>query len=99
LGPPADRITLESAVAHIRSRYEAEPDPDRLLGDRFTVLELRKLHEAVAGEELDRDMFRREMRDKLTGTAEMSKGTRGRPAELFRRRGRHEPHQRVGDSA
>jgi len=87
------RLIIDSAVAHIRARYEAEPDPDQLLRERFTVLELRKLHEAVAGEPLDRDMFRREMKDKLIGTGEMSKGTRGRPAELFRRRRRHEPHQ------
>ena len=90
------RLIIDSAVEHIRSRYEAEPDPDRLLGETFTVLELRKLHEAVTGEPLDRDMFRREMRDRLIGTGAMSKGTRGRPAELFRRRGRHEPHQRAG---
>ena len=77
---------VAEAVAHLRFRYDQEPDPERLLGERFTVLQLRRLHEAVAGHELDRDMFRRAMKWKLAGTGEMSEGTRGRPAELFRRR-------------
>lgn len=76
---------VREAVKHIRSRYEREPDPDRLLGETFTIFELRRLHEIVAGDRLDRDMFRREMKDKLIATGEMSRGTRGRPAELFRR--------------
>lgn len=79
---------IDKAVENIRSRYENEPDPDRLLGKTFTIFELRKLHEVIAGQDLDRDLFRREMKEKLVATGEMSKGTRGRPAELFRRRGR-----------
>jgi 8-oxo-dGTP diphosphatase len=77
---------IAAAVEHIRSRYEEEPDPERLLGEKFTVLQLRQLHEAVAGHGLDRDGFRRQMQWKLLGTGELSEGTRGRPAELFRRR-------------
>jgi ADP-ribose pyrophosphatase YjhB (NUDIX family) len=88
------RLIIDSAVAHLRSRYEADPDPDRLLGNDFTVLELRRLHEVILGERLDPDIFRREMRDKLIPTGEMSEGTRGRPAELFRRRARSEPRPR-----
>jgi 8-oxo-dGTP diphosphatase len=80
------RLIIEAAVRHIRSRYEAQPDPDRLLGDAFTVRQLRLLHEAVAGEKLDRDWFRREMKDDLEPSGVMSEGTRGRPAELYRRR-------------
>lgn len=85
------RLIIAAAVDHIRSRYEADPDPDRLLGSEFTMLQLRLLHEAVAGEGLDRDAFRREMKPKLVPTGELSVGTRGKPAELFRRRPRHEP--------
>ena len=55
----ADIIKL--AVDDLRSRYEAKPDPDGLLGEEFTLRELRLAHEAVAGEELQRDAFRRAM--------------------------------------
>ncbi len=74
------------AVEHIRSRYADTPDPDHLLDDQFTVLELRLAHEAIAGRPLQRDRFRRTMEPQLFPTGEMAAGTRGRPAELFRRR-------------
>ncbi len=32
-----------------RARYRDKPDPDRLLGEEFTLRELRLCHEAVAG--------------------------------------------------
>lgn len=75
------------AKNEVRERYAAEPDPDRLLGPRFTLRELRRVHEAVAGEDLGRDRFRRAMQNMLEGTEtfEEHTGTRGRPAELFRR--------------
>lgn len=73
------------AGEHIRSRYADEPDPDRLLGEEFTLRELRLAHEAVRGEDLQRDSFRRAMEPKLLATGAMATGGRGRPAELFRR--------------
>jgi 8-oxo-dGTP diphosphatase len=73
------------AVADTRRRYEGRPDPDGLLPDTFTVLELRRVHAAVAGRPLQKDTFRRAMDPYLVGTGEMTSGTRGRPAELFRR--------------
>ncbi|MFZ0832515.1 MAG: NUDIX domain-containing protein [Mycobacterium sp.] len=73
------------AVRHIRSRYEDEPDPDHLLDDEFTVRELRLVHEAIAGRPLQRDTFRRTMEPHLVATGAMTAGSRGRPAELFRR--------------
>lgn len=76
------------AKTDIRERYEAEPDPERLLGHRFTMRELRQVHEAIAGRKLQRDRFRRTMEPRLVGTGvvEENTGTRGRPAELFRRK-------------
>src|SRR5271166_2274373 len=52
---------IARAVDHIRSRYLAEPDPDRLLDDEFTLRELRLAHEAIVGVALQRDAFRRTM--------------------------------------
>jgi ADP-ribose pyrophosphatase YjhB (NUDIX family) len=74
-----------AAVEHIESRYDANADPERLLPEVFTILQLRKVHEAIAGRPLDRDWFRRHMKDKVEATGEMAVGARGRPAELYRR--------------
>jgi ADP-ribose pyrophosphatase YjhB (NUDIX family) len=76
---------IDLAVRHLRLRYEGAPDPDRLLGTSFTLRELRLVHEAVAGHALQKDTFRRRMEPLLVATGRMSAGTRGRPAELFRR--------------
>lgn len=73
------------AKEFVRSRYEAEADPERLLGPRFTLSELKQVHEAVLGHDIDRFVFRRAMKDLVVGT-EVMKDTGGRPAELFRRR-------------
>lgn len=76
---------IEYAIDDMQPRYARAPDPDWLLGEEFTLLELRLAHEAVAGEELRRDAFRRKMVDKLDATDTMIVSGRGRPAELFRR--------------
>ena len=76
---------IELAVDHVRSHYADKPDPDGLLGDEFTLRDLRLAHEAVAGRPLQRDTFRRAMEPQLVATGSMTAGTRGRPAELFRR--------------
>ncbi|OMB94441.1 NUDIX hydrolase [Mycobacterium sp. NS-7484] len=77
---------IELAVTDVRTHYATAPDPDRLLGDTFTLRDLRLIHEAVAGHELQRDTFRRTMQDQLEATGDFSARGRGRPAELFRRR-------------
>lgn len=84
------RLIIESAVTNLRSRYKAEADPDWVLGPEFTMRDLRRLHQTIAGRSLDRDVFRRDMTDKglVTRTGERIEGGRGRPAELFRRRPR-----------
>ncbi|WP_197379965.1 NUDIX hydrolase [Mycolicibacterium mengxianglii] len=74
------------AVEDLRGRYATTPDPDRLLGDTFTMRQLRAAHEAVAGYELQRDWFRRTMEPQLIATGTTVAAGRGRPAELFRRR-------------
>jgi 8-oxo-dGTP diphosphatase len=76
------------AKQHIRSRYLSRPDPDRLLGTKFTLRELHQVHEDVAGDKLPRDKFRRAMEPQLipTGVINDNTGARGRPAEFFRRK-------------
>jgi 8-oxo-dGTP diphosphatase len=82
---------VKRAKEHVRSRYEEQPDPDRLLGTTFTLRELRLVHDAVADNDeppWDRDAFRRRMHNLLvpTGVKSENTGSRGRPAQLFRRR-------------
>jgi 8-oxo-dGTP diphosphatase len=76
---------IARAVDDLRPRYAAAPDPDGLLGPQFTLRELRLAHEAVAGEPLQRDWFRRVMQPRLVATGRFAAPGRGRPAELFRR--------------
>ena len=75
----------QAADEHIRANYLNKPDPGHLLGDEFTLRELRIAHEAVADHGLQRDTFRRAMEPHLVATGATTIGTRGRPAELFRR--------------
>jgi 8-oxo-dGTP diphosphatase len=75
---------ITRAVATVRASYELAPDPERLLTEPFTILQLRLAHEAVVGAKLQRDTFRRLMEPQLAGTGKTTAGARGRPAELFR---------------
>lgn len=77
---------LRAAVDEVRAEYRDRPDPRGLLGEDFTLRELRELHEVVLGESLQRDTFRRTMAPGLRGTGRMSDGGKGRPAALFRNR-------------
>jgi 8-oxo-dGTP diphosphatase len=77
---------IRQAAETIRGSYELAPDPERLLTEPFTILQLRLLHEFVVGRKFQRDTFRRLMEPQLVGTGKTTAGTRGRPAELFRLR-------------
>ena len=89
---------VAAAVDDVRERYEfrgrsvgVAPDPDGFLGAPFTLHQLRRVHEAVVGEDMHKDNFNRRMKDGLRpvkerGEIAMSSGLRGRPATLYRRR-------------
>lgn len=74
------------AAQHVRREHETGPDPFGLLPEPFTLLDLRRLHEAVAGEMLVKDTFRRRMQHQLTETGEIREGVVGKPARLWVRR-------------
>lgn len=86
---------VAAAVTALRERYEIRqryvdvaPDPDGFLPDPFTLHQLRKVHEAVVGEELHKDNFARRMKPFLEpvlrdGEPVLSDGLRGRPAALW----------------
>ena len=86
-GPlPYDHADIVAAAKkELRRRYANRPDPEHLLGPRFTIRELRDVHEAIAGKTLQKDTFRRAMEPQLRGTGTLSFGTVGRPSQRFRR--------------
>ena len=57
--PYDHKAIVAAAVRELRRRYAARPDPEHLLGPRFTSRELRDVHEAVAKKTLQKDTFRR----------------------------------------
>lgn len=76
---------VEFAVDGLRNEYQRAPDPAGLLEEPFTVRRLRGLHEAVLGQRLLPDTFRRTMLPGLEPTGELFSEGRGRPAGLYRR--------------
>ncbi|MCA0146768.1 NUDIX domain-containing protein [Blastococcus sp. LR1] len=86
-GLPFDHdAIIELAVATVRAGHRERPDPEGLLAEPFTLRELRRLHEAVAGARLGPDSFRRRMLPHLQDTGRIAEGVVGRPAALFTRR-------------
>lgn len=79
-----DEIVAAAAEA-LRADYRSAPDPARLVDEPFTLRTLQRAHEAVAGEPLMRDAFRRAMLPRLEETGELERGGVGKPARLFRR--------------
>ncbi|MGY1662298.1 NUDIX domain-containing protein [Geodermatophilus sp. SYSU D00705] len=78
---------VRRAVADMRAAYAARPDPDGLLEEPFTIRELHRLHDAVAGGlPFSADTFRRAMLPMLDETQRRSEGTVGKPAQLYLRR-------------
>ncbi|MHA6630914.1 NUDIX hydrolase [Pseudonocardia sichuanensis] len=80
------RDIVHKAVERVRAEYRERPDPRRLLGEPFTLLELQRVHEAVLGERLQKDTFRRRMLPGLQETDTVQRGSVGKPARLFRQR-------------
>lgn len=78
---------VELAVTDLRRRYAAEVDPGNLLGERFTVLDLRMLYETVYDRSYPKDTFRRHLLHGLEPTGELHREGTGRPAEIYRHRG------------
>jgi 8-oxo-dGTP diphosphatase len=78
---------VAAAVQWVRAAYTERPDPSGLLGEEFTLYQLRKLHEAVLGdrETPGKDTFRRRMEGLVVETGQTSSGSVGKPARLFRR--------------
>ena len=77
---------LAAAVERIRGKLDYAPIGFELLPDTFTLLELRRVHEAILGRQLNKDSFRRTvlLRGLVEPTGTYTTGLGHRPAELYR---------------
>ncbi len=79
------RRIAATALGRLRGKLTYRPVVFELLPDRFTLLQLQQVVEALAGVGLHKQNFRRlvEGAGLVEGTGEHAR-TGGRPAELFR---------------
>ncbi len=80
------RRILATGIARLRAKIKYRPVVFELMPPRFTLLQLQRAVEALAGRRLHKQNFRRliEQQDLVEETGEMATETRGRPAKLFR---------------
>lgn len=80
------RRILASALGRLRGKLRYRPVVFELLAGSFTLLQLQRTVEALAGVRLHKQNFRRlvEQGGLVEGTGRLEAGTGGRPAELFR---------------
>jgi len=79
-------LIVEYALWRLRNKMEYSSIARALLGDTFTIAQLREVHEAVLGKRLDPANFRRTMEssEALVDTGERVTGTPHRPPRLYR---------------
>ena len=102
-GPPAfgaplaldHRRILATALGRLRGKLKYRPLVFELLPEAFTLLQLQRTVETLAGVRLHKQNFRRlvERGALVEGTGRVEPATGGRPAELFRFR-REVQHER-----
>jgi hypothetical protein len=84
------RRILATAIARLRGKLKYRPVVFELMAPTFTLLDLQRAVEALAGRRIHKQNFRRLVAEQglVEGTGQFSTPVRGRPAELFRfRRG------------
>jgi len=80
------RRILATAISRLRAKIRYRPVVFELMPARFTLTALQSTVEAILGQVLHKQNFRRAL-DRtglVEGTGEMESGTGGRPAELYR---------------
>jgi hypothetical protein len=79
------RRIVATALGRLRGKLKYRPVVFELLPPRFTLLQLQRLVEALAGVRLHKQNFRRlvEKAGLVEGTGKVDHRTGGRPAELF----------------
>jgi hypothetical protein len=79
------RRILATAMARLRAKIKYRPVVFELMPDHFTLLQLQKTFEALAGHKLHKPNFRRliESQGLVEETGAVTHGASGRPAKLF----------------
>lgn len=82
------RRILATAIARLRAKIKYRPVVFELMPENFTLSQLQRTVEALAGLTLHKPNFRRliDQQELIEETGEMSSETGGRPAKLFRYR-------------
>jgi hypothetical protein len=80
------RRILATGIARLRAKIKYHPVVFELVPDTFTLLQLQRCVEALAGRLVHKQNFRRlvEQQELVEETGRVSQDTRGRPAKLFR---------------
>ena len=80
------RRILATGIARLRAKIKYRPVVFELMADEFTLLQLQRTMEALAGQLLHKPNFRRliEQQALVEETGGVTTGTGGRPAKLFR---------------
>lgn len=80
------RRILATGMARVRAKIKYRPVMFELMPESFTLLQLQKTVEAIAGRALHKQNFRRliEQQNLVEETGASTVGTAGRPAKLFR---------------
>jgi hypothetical protein len=83
------RRFLATAIARLRGKIKYRPVVFELMPPAFTLLQLQRSVEAIAGRTLHKQNFRRliETQQLVEETGEIAQDTGGRPARLVRFRG------------
>lgn len=87
---PADREIVDRAIAFVAAQLDAGDVSFALVGEEFTVSELRSVHEAMLQISLDPSNFRKRVcrlvKDGAVEELSRRRPTATRPARLYRRR-------------
>ncbi len=80
------RRILATGIARLRAKIKYRPVVFELMPESFTLLQLQRTVEALAGLTLHKPNFRRliEQQELVEETGETASETGGRPAKLFR---------------
>ena len=80
------RRILATGIARLRAKIKYHPVVFELMPDTFTLLQLQRCVEALAGRLVHKQNFRRlvEQQELVEETGQLSQDTGGRPAKLFR---------------
>ncbi len=83
-----NRRILATGISRMRAKIKYSPVVFELMPESFTLLQLQRTVEALSGLHLHKPNFRRQIdqQELVEETGEISSGTGGRPARLFRYR-------------